>query len=172
MICIHIVKFNGLQTVEDQITVLMQLQRAINDARRWIKTLSSEKIGHLKKCNNCICFINTNAHLFCDARSRLHVIRNDVEKVTLVVGGSTESVFTSWTCKYWVKCRLQKKGVTTQRFYKVKQRWRTILDLEEKMRWSLRQAWPFQRYYVLREASRASQQASICVYKAYNVTYF
>ncbi len=30
-----------------------------------------------------------------DARSRLHVIRNDVEKVTLDVGGSTESVFTS-----------------------------------------------------------------------------
>ncbi len=30
-----------------------------------------------------------------DARPRLHVIRNNVEKVTLDVGGSTESVFTS-----------------------------------------------------------------------------
>ncbi len=28
----------------------------------------------------------TNASLFCDARPRLHVIRNDVEKVTLDVG--------------------------------------------------------------------------------------
>ncbi len=29
----------------------------------------------------CICFININARLFCDACPRLHVIRNDVEKV-------------------------------------------------------------------------------------------
>ncbi len=35
---------------------------------------------------------------------------------------------------------IYKKGVTTQRVYKVKQRCRAILNLEEKMRWSLRQA--------------------------------
>ncbi len=28
---------------------------------------------------------HTNARLFCDARPRLHVIRNDVEKITLGV---------------------------------------------------------------------------------------
>ncbi len=33
-----------------------------------------------------ICFINTIARLFCDARPRLHVIRNDIEK--LDVGSS------------------------------------------------------------------------------------
>ncbi len=36
---------------------------------------------------------HTNARLFCDARPRLHVIRNDVEKATL--DRNTESVFTS-----------------------------------------------------------------------------
>ncbi len=38
-----------------------------------------------------ICFINTNARLFCDARPRFHVIRNDVEKVTLDVGSISPS---------------------------------------------------------------------------------
>ncbi len=37
----------------------------------------------------------TKARLVCDVRPRLHVICNTVEKVTLDVGGSTESVFTS-----------------------------------------------------------------------------
>ncbi len=54
-----------------------------------------------------------------DARPRLHVIHNNVEKVTLDVGGSTESAFV-------YKLNIQKlsqtpftKGVTTQRVYKV-----------------------------------------------------
>ncbi len=64
-----------------KITVSVQLQRAINDTRRWIRVLSREMIGHLKK-KKIICFINTNACLFCDVHSWLHVIRNDVEKVT------------------------------------------------------------------------------------------
>ncbi len=64
-----------------KITVSVQLQRAINDTRRWIRVLSREMIGHLKK-KKIICFINTNARLFCDVHSWLHVIRNDVEKVT------------------------------------------------------------------------------------------
>ncbi len=55
----------------------------------------------------------------------------------------------------------------TQRVYKVKQRCRMILNLEEKMRWSLRQARPFQRHYVLREVWDAHRkQANIYVYKA------
>ncbi len=37
---------NGLKV---KITVSVQLQRAINDTRRWIRVLSSETIGHLKK---------------------------------------------------------------------------------------------------------------------------
>ncbi len=42
------------------------------------------------------------------------------------------------------------------------------MNLEEKMRWSLRQLWPYQHYYVLREERIAEQsKASICVYKAY-----
>ncbi len=49
---------------------------------------------------------------------------------------------------------LQKKGVTTQRVYKVKQRCLTILNLKEKMRWSLRQAWPFQRTWRHQRASQ------------------
>ncbi len=43
-------------------------------------------------------------------RCALHVIRNDVEKVTLDIGGSPESVFTSQT-------PFTKKRVTTQRVY-------------------------------------------------------
>ncbi len=58
----------------------------------------------------------TNARLVCDVRPRLHVICNTVEKVTLDVGGSTESVFTSWTCKYWVKRRLQKMELLLNEF--------------------------------------------------------
>ncbi len=38
-----------------------------------------------------------------------------------------------------------------------------ILNLE-KMRWSLRQVWPFQRYYVLREARIAEQSIYIYIY--------
>ncbi len=71
-----------------KMTVSVQLQRAIKDTRRWIRVLSSETIGHL---NKCICFINTKARLFCDARPRLHVIRNNVEKVTLDVGSISSS---------------------------------------------------------------------------------
>ncbi len=67
-------------------------------------------------------------------RCASHTSRNDVKKVTLV------SVFTSRTCKYYVKRYLQKKRVTTKRFYGKT----TILNLEEKMRSS--QAWPFQRF--------------------------
>ncbi len=40
----------------------------------------------IKKKKKCICFMNINARLFCDAHPRLHVIRNDVEQVTLDVG--------------------------------------------------------------------------------------
>ncbi len=78
-----------------KITVVLQLQRAINDTKRRIRVLSSKTIGHLKNLNKCICFINTNARLFCDALPRLHSICNYVEKATFDVGGSTESVFTS-----------------------------------------------------------------------------
>ncbi len=35
---------------------------------------------------------HTHARLFCDARPRLHVIRNNVEKVKLDVDRSTKSV--------------------------------------------------------------------------------
>ncbi len=42
-----------------KIIVSMQLQRTINDTRRWISVLSSETICHLKKLNTSICFINT-----------------------------------------------------------------------------------------------------------------
>ncbi len=63
-----------------------------------------------------------------------------------------------------------KMGVTTQWVYKIKQRCRTILNLEEKMRWILHQAWPFQRYYILREV-RIADQVSICVYKAYTFNF-
>ncbi len=101
-----------------KITVSVQLQRAINDTRRWIRVLSSETISHLKKSNKCIWFINTNAclALFHDARPRLHVIPNYVERVTLDVAGSTESVFTSWTCKYEVKRHLQKRELQLNEF--------------------------------------------------------
>ncbi len=44
----------------------------------------------------------------------------------------------------------------------------TIVNLEEKMRWILRQAWPFHHHCILREARNAEQsKVSICVYKAY-----
>ncbi len=58
-----------------KMTVLEQLQRAINDTRWWIRVLSSETIGHLKNKQKCICFINTNARLalFCDCSRRCNV---------------------------------------------------------------------------------------------------
>ncbi len=43
-------------------------------------------------------------------RCALHVIHINVETVTLDVGGSTESVFTSCPCKYEVKRCLQKRS--------------------------------------------------------------
>ncbi len=43
--------------------VSVQLQRAINDTRKWIRVLSSKTIGHLKKKKKIICFINTNTRL-------------------------------------------------------------------------------------------------------------
>ncbi len=55
---VSIVSFNGLQTVEGQNDSFSAASRAINDTRRWIRVLSSETIGHLKKYNKCICIIN------------------------------------------------------------------------------------------------------------------
>ncbi len=57
-----------------------------------------------------------------------------------------------------------KKRVTTQRVYKVKQRCGTILNLEEKMRWILRQAWPFQHHYILREVWDAHRRTGKHIY--------
>ncbi len=64
----------------------------------------------------------------------------------------------------------RKKWVTPQFVYKLKQWCQTILNLEEK-RWILRQAWPFQRHYVLCE-SHIAEQASMCVYEAYTYIWF
>ncbi len=68
-----------------------------------------------------------------------------------------------------------KMGVTTQRVFKVKRWCRTILNLEEKLRWSLRQAWPFQviSYYV-KSGTGIAEQASICVFffKPYTFNFF
>ncbi len=67
-----------------------------------------------------------------------------------------------------------KTGVTTQWVYKVKQRCWTILNLEEKVRWSLRQAWTFQVItYHVKSETRIADQVSICVLiKHINVLYF
>ncbi len=56
--------------------------------RRRIRVLSNETIGHLKKC---MLYKHINARLFCDVRPRLHVIRNDVEKITRDVGSISSS---------------------------------------------------------------------------------
>ncbi len=50
---LHIVYFNGLQTVEGQNDSFSAASKAINDIRWWIRLLSSETIGHLKKLNEC-----------------------------------------------------------------------------------------------------------------------
>jgi len=47
--------FNSLKV---QMRVSVQLKRALNDTRRWIRVLSSETIGNLKS------FISTNAPIF------------------------------------------------------------------------------------------------------------
>ncbi len=69
-----------------KITVSVQLQRAINDTRQWISVLSRWQRLVIKNTNWFICFIhkciNTNARLFCDARSWCYVIRNYAEKAT------------------------------------------------------------------------------------------
>ncbi len=51
------------------------------------------------------------------------------------------------------------------KFIRVKQRYPTTLNFEEKMRWNLRHKGPFQCYYV-KSGTRIAEQASICVYKA------
>ncbi len=67
-----------------KITDSVQLQRAINYTRRRKIVLSSET--SFKKKKMYMLYKHTNAHLFCDASPRLHIIRNYVEKVTLDVG--------------------------------------------------------------------------------------
>ncbi len=62
------ISFNGLQTIEGQ---------------------NNSFSAAIKK--KSICFINTNAGLFYDARLRLHVTRNNVEKVTPDVGSISSS---------------------------------------------------------------------------------
>ncbi len=114
------------------ITVSVQLQRAINDTRRWIRVLSSETIGHLKKLNKCMLYKHKCSPVF-DARPRLHVICNEVEKVTVDVCGCTESVFTSWTCKYEVKRRLQKRELQLNEF--------TRLNNDVRRFWTWRRRW-------------------------------
>ncbi len=42
--------------------------------------------------------------------------RNNIEKVTIDIGRNTESVFTSWKCKYEVKRRLQKRELQLNEF--------------------------------------------------------
>ncbi len=66
------------------------------------------------------------------------------------------------------------KRVRTQRDYKVKQRCWTILNFEEKMRCRLRQAWPFQHSYILREVWDTHRRTGehLCVYKAYTCILF
>ncbi len=83
------------------------------------------------------------------------------EKVTLDVGGSTLSVY-KLNVQILSQTPFKKKGS----YNSTSLQWcRTILSLEEKMRWSLRQEWPFQRHYVLREVWDAHlKQASMCVF--------
>ncbi len=50
---------NGLKV---QITVSVQLQRALNDPSRRIRVLSREIISHFLKKYKCIYFLTTNAH--------------------------------------------------------------------------------------------------------------
>ncbi len=66
-------------------------------------------------------------------RCTLHIILNYVEKVTLDVGGNTESVFTSCMCNILSQTLFTKKGVTAQQVYKVKQWCQTI--------WTWRRRW-------------------------------
>ncbi len=79
-------------------------------------------IGHLKNKINCICFINTNAHLVRNYFEKVTLDRDEVQSQCLQVeiANTSQMPFT-------------KKGLTTQRVYKVKQRCRMILNLE-KMR--------------------------------------
>ncbi len=103
--------------------------------------------------------------LACDARSWHHVMPNYAEKGTLeclqVEHANTKSN------------AVHKKGSYNSTSLQGKTTMSDILNLQEKMRWSLRQAWPFQRNYVLREACIAEQsKANICVYKAYTCCIF
>ncbi len=77
------VSFNGLQTVEGQNYCFI----AASKGYKRYQVLSSETISRKKS----ICFIKTNARLFCYVRPRLYEIRNDVEKVTLDVGSISSS---------------------------------------------------------------------------------
>ncbi len=77
--------FNGHQTVEGQNYCFIVASKGY---KRY-QVLSSETISRKKR--KSICFINTNARLFCYVLPRLYEIRNDVEKVTLDVGSISSS---------------------------------------------------------------------------------
>ncbi len=100
-------------------------------------------------------------------RPRLHVIRNNVEKVTLDVGGSTESVFTSWMCKYEIKCHLQKRDL------QLKESTRLNKDVGRFWTWR-RWDWAYVNHdlfnvitYYVKSGTRIAEQTSNCVYKAH-----
>ncbi len=69
------------------ITVSVQLQRAVKDTRRWIRVLSSETIGHLKKLKVYALLTQMLALL----GSTMLASRNYFEKVTLDVGSISSS---------------------------------------------------------------------------------
>ncbi len=83
----------GLQTVEGQ-------NYSFNAASKGYKRY---QMMHYKQILPLLC-------------STMCASRNNVEKVTVDVGGNTESVFTSWKCKYEVKRRLQKRELQLNEF--------------------------------------------------------
>ncbi len=94
----------------------------------------------------------------------MYTSRNYVEKVTLDVGGSTESVFTSWMCKYQFKRHLQKMELQLNEFT----RQNNMSDDFELGEHEMEPTSSVTFSTSLREVRVAEQsKASIWVYKAY-----
>ncbi len=87
--------YNGLQW-QVQISVSMQLQRALHNPSRGIRVLSSKMIGHFLKNIKQYILLTTNA---CLALVWPYAVCSHVGKVTRDIGGSTNPVFTKRMCK-------------------------------------------------------------------------
>ncbi len=144
----------------------MQFQRALHNPSRG--SVSSSKTIAIKFFFKTYKLLTTRAHL---ALARLHTLRGKGH--VWCIGGSTDPVFTKWSCKE-SQTNLTKKG---------EQRCRTIFVSHPTLpfwtkihRKRTNYVWPFQFDYVMHEVEdvhhRASARWAFVVVKVYTFYFF